>query len=539
MRKLLVLISIACFTLILAPAHAAKIIKAAKPVKERLVLMPMLVGAQERSLQGAMETALIEGLEQKYEVYSGDRVRQKVKEIFSRESKVSKKECDETRCMEDIAIAFQAELIAVANVTKQDGGYFLALSIQNIADQKAVYSKSLPCKGCDAFEVVEKLKELSGASTAVAAAVVEPEPDPIAIINKTDPESSLWNEVQKGNSVDDYNAYLTQYPRGKYVALAKSRSKKLQDQEAAESRKQKAEAAAEAAQQDQNAWESANNNASEDGYTDYLNNYPRGQFASLANARIAKLKKEAALLAAQAPKAPQAGKSFKDCPDCPDMVVIPAGSFEMGLNGVETYEKPQHRVSLKSFALGKTEVTQGQWKAIMGNNPSKFKACGDNCPVEQVSWDDAKQYIQKLNAKTGKQYRLPSEAEWEYACRAGGKQEYCGSDNVDSVAWYGAYATPVGNSAKTTNPVATKQANAFGLYDMSGNVWEWNEDSYHDNYNGAPTDGSVWQGDGAKRVLRGGSWNYGPRSSRAADRDGNEPAGRFLIIGFRLARMLP
>ena len=232
-----------------------------------------------------------------------------------------------------------------------------------------------------------------------------------------------------------------------------------------------------------------------------------------------------------------AGKSFKDCDDCPEMVVIPAGSFDMGSNDGADNEKPVHRVTFaKGFAMGKTEVTQGQWKAIMGDNPSKHAGCGDNCPVEMVSWKDAQTFIRKLNDKTGKQYRLPSEAEWEYACRAGGAHLYCGSDNPDSAGWYGGMATPAGNSGKTTNPVATKQANAFGLYDMSGNVWEWVEDSYHENYDGAPTDGSAWQGDGALRVPRGGGWSY---LQRAAKRGGSEPTYRFGTIGFRLARTLP
>lgn len=224
-------------------------------------------------------------------------------------------------------------------------------------------------------------------------------------------------------------------------------------------------------------------------------------------------------------------ENFRDCADCPEMVAIPPGSFDMGATHSQ-HTKPVHRVNIsQAFAIGKTEVTQAQWKSIMGNNPSKFSglfnSCGDNCPVEQVSWDDAQAFIQKLNAKTGKQYRLPSEPEWEYACRAGGKHEYCGGVNLDSAAWHG------GNSAEKTHPVASKQANAFGLYDMTGNVWEWVEDWYHDDYNGAPADGSAWVNGGEQkyRVLRGGSWYDNPNYQSSAV--------RIYQFGFRLARTLP
>lgn len=225
------------------------------------------------------------------------------------------------------------------------------------------------------------------------------------------------------------------------------------------------------------------------------------------------------------------GSGFQDCPDCPEMVVIPAGSFDMGSNEVDDEEKPVHRVTIsRDFAMGKTEVTQGQWRSIMGDNPGN---CGDNCPVEQVSWNEAHDFIRRLNQKTGQQYRLPSESEWEYACRAGGQHEYCGSDNVDSVAWHES------NSGKTAHPVAGKQANAFGLFDMSGNVWEWVEDSSHDNYQGAPADGSAWTGNSAKRVLRGGSWADDPQTARAANRYGLDPVDDIDGVGFRLVRVLP
>lgn len=256
--------------------------------------------------------------------------------------------------------------------------------------------------------------------------------------------------------------------------------------------------------------------------------------ASASYAQDAPCSAEDEKLRTQAQGDKQAAQTFRDCIGCPEMVVIPAGSFDMGSNDGEDEEKPVHRVTLsRAFAMGKTEVTQGQWRAIMGNNPSNYSVCGDECPVEQVSWVNAQDFIRRLNQKTGKQYRLPSEAEWEYACRAGRKQEYCGSDSVGSVAWHES------NSGNAIHPVAGKQANAFGLYDMSGNVWEWVEDGYHDNYNVAPADGSAWQGDGAKRVLRGGSWDDAPQIARAANRYWLDPAEGLEGLGFRLVRTLP
>jgi formylglycine-generating enzyme required for sulfatase activity len=197
-------------------------------------------------------------------------------------------------------------------------------------------------------------------------------------------------------------------------------------------------------------------------------------------------------------------------------------------------EGPAHQVHVKGFALGKTAVTQGEWQSVMGSNPSNFKQCGASCPVENVSWNDAQEFVEKLNAKTGKYYRLPSESEWEYACRAGGRHEYCGSDSVNTVAWY------AGNSGKSTHPVAAKQPNAFGLYDMSGNVWQWVEDWHHNNYGGAPADGSAWVSGGVQnnRVLRGGSWDENPSRLRSANRNGRTPDYRYNGYGFRLARAL-
>ena len=190
------------------------------------------------------------------------------------------------------------------------------------------------------------------------------------------------------------------------------------------------------------------------------------------------------------------GSVTKDCSDCPELVVIPAGRFIMGSNGGYADENPIHPVNIKQFAIGKTEVTQAQWQALMGSNPSEFTNCGPSCPVEKVSWDDVQQFIQKLNAKTGQSYRLPSESEWEYAARAGSQSKYSFGDSEGQLgqhAWYRENSARAWyNSERSTKPVAGKQANAFGLHDMHGNVSEWVEDCYHDTYSGAPTDGSAW-----------------------------------------------
>ena len=228
-------------------------------------------------------------------------------------------------------------------------------------------------------------------------------------------------------------------------------------------------------------------------------------------------------------------QTIKDCTDCPEMVVIPAGSFEMGSNE-NASERPVHRVNVPSFLLGKTEVTQGQWRAVMGSNPSRYGQCGDDCPVEQVSWNDAQEFAQRLSQKTGKQYRLPSEAEWEYAARAGRNAKWSFGDSqyqLGDYAWFSA------NSQNKTQRVAQKRPNAFGLYDMHGNVWEWVQDCWHDKYSGAPTDGSAWMTVCNERgqVLRGGSWGYGPEDLRSASRGWYAPEDRGSD-GLRLARTL-
>ncbi len=213
------------------------------------------------------------------------------------------------------------------------------------------------------------------------------------------------------------------------------------------------------------------------------------------------------------------------------MVRVEGGTFQMGgtsEQGSDAYdnEYPVHSVTLSDYYIGQTEVTQELWEAVMGSNPSYFKG-NNQCPVEDVSWDDCQEFIKKLNRLTGKNFRLPTEAEWEYAARGGNKSKgykYSGSNDADAVAWY----------KDKTHPVATKQANELGLYDMSGNVFEWCQDWYGDymshsqiNPKGANT--------GSSRVLRGGSWCNSAMLVRVSYRNGITPGLLFNGFGFRLA----
>jgi len=232
----------------------------------------------------------------------------------------------------------------------------------------------------------------------------------------------------------------------------------------------------------------------------------------------------------------RADKSFSDCANCPRMVIVPAGAFPMRWSDPESKagEGPPHDVRIEHpFAMSRSTVTQGEWLALMGTNPSYFDHCGDDCPVEQVSWDDIQTYITRLNQATGRHYRLPSEAEWEFACRGNSGHDYCGSDDIDEVAWYAR------NSAWTTHPIGLKQANPFGLDDMSGNVEQWLQDCYHQDLGEAPADGSAWSERSCRRhVVRGSAWNLSAEEGRLTHRSSLAAGARSSMVGLRLVRAI-
>lgn len=213
------------------------------------------------------------------------------------------------------------------------------------------------------------------------------------------------------------------------------------------------------------------------------------------------------------------------------MILLPVsgGCFRMGTERGNYDERPVHEVCISGFYLGTYEVTQAQWFKVMGSKPSFFDLCGDSCPVEQISWSDAQEFITRLNRLSGKKFRLPTEAEWEYACTEGGRQEvYCGGDGTDGLGWINT------NSGGTAHPVGMKKPNSLGLFDMSGNVWEWVSD-WKGDYNSGKQNNPSGPDFSSTKMRRGGSWQYGPAQSRATWRSSGYPDDQALDVGFRIA----
>ena len=223
------------------------------------------------------------------------------------------------------------------------------------------------------------------------------------------------------------------------------------------------------------------------------------------------------------------------------MVFVQGGSFTMGctdkqMENCMDREFPDRRVTLSDYHIGQTEVTQALWSAVMQDTPSHFRRCPD-CPVEMVSWYDAQNFIEKLNSLTEKKYRLPTEAEWEFAARGGNKSNnfrYSGGNKIDEVAAYNSGKWALGGSNQRTKAVKTLKPNELGIFDMSGNVWEWCQDWYGP-YPSEDAENPKGPASGTNRVDRGGGWIGGERYSRISDRDHSTPTERFNTLGFRLA----
>ena len=334
-----------------------------------------------------------------------------------------------------------------------------------------------------------------------------------------DDDDAAFESARRANTAAAFEGYLESFPSGRHADEAR----RLRD-------------AALAA--DRDAFESARRANTVAAFDGYLSSFPSGRHVAEAR-RLRKALDDPFPV----------GHVFRDCDHCPEMVVVPAGRFEMGSPASESGrngdEGPQHEVTIgANFAVGVYEVTFDEWGACVSNG-----GCGGYRPADQgwgkggrpvinVSWDDAQAYASWLSRETGEEYRLLSEAEWEYVARAGTVTRYWWGDGIG--ANRANCNDGCGDGYANTAPVGSFDANAFGLHDVHGNVWEWVEDCWHENYARAPSNGDAWLGgrggDCSRRVLRGGSWNYNPRILRSALRGWNDAGGRYYGNGFRVAR---
>ncbi len=369
-------------------------------------------------------------------------------------------------------------------------------------------------------------------------------------------EQKVWEKSVTRNTLEAYEQYIAKYPDGKHAAFAMQKiemeeawqnaleektEKKYKEfiakypnspyNEDANSNIQKIEM--------EEAWQKALEEATETGYKKFIAEYPQSPYNGDANTKIADIQKKTKLLSEQQKRRQllleqkkTQKKSFTETVNGISfgMVAVKGGTFSMGSPANEKDrddDEKQHQVTVSDFFIGKTEVTQALWQTVMGNNPSRFK--GDNRPVEQVSRDDCQKFIKALNKLTGKHYRLPTEAQWEYAARGGCISNgyiYAGSNNIDVVAWH-SY-----NSGGETHPAGQKRPNELGLYDMSGNVSEWCQDWYGSYISRSQIDptGSV---SGYFRVHRGGTWGDSAEDCRTANR-ANGGLSQLGGLGFRL-----
>lgn len=368
--------------------------------------------------------------------------------------------------------------------------------------------------------------------------------DPVAI------ELSYWETIKNSNNTEDFKSYLDKYPSGQFASLAKNRIVSLE----AAAKPVEPKSATDSSPTELAFWDSIKNSADPEDFKDYLSKYPNGQFQGLAQRRLAVVANTARTQptttttgttdVSKSTTAPAKPKPLQNQYGI-ELAYIPPGEFMMGTDNDEANERPAHRVIIsKAFYMGRYEVTQGQWLAVMGKNPSYFK--GDtNLPAEMVSWKDAQEFIARLNALNDNYiYRLPTEAEWEYACRAGSATVFAFGDSLSSEQANFDGHFPFGGAAKgpyweRTAPVGRYQPNAYGLYDMHGNVWEWVQDWYsRDYYSQSPLTDPQGPPSGGQRVVRGGDWYAKAHSLRSSNRESFSPGDRLAGNGFRVLAVL-
>jgi formylglycine-generating enzyme required for sulfatase activity len=332
-------------------------------------------------------------------------------------------------------------------------------------------------------------------------------------------ELAFWESIKDSTHVSDYEAYLKAYPKGRFVALAQARIARLR----AGGTKGAAVADTAPATPSKPARES-----------------PKTA-AAAKEAPAPKPAAPAPVAAAPASRPAAAAAEVKDCPACPTLISLPAGSFTMGSNSSDPSEKPAHQVTIGApFAIGKYEVTAQQWNSCVdaGACQKVALAANANAPIRDVSWDDAQQYLKWLGSTSGKPFRLPTEAEWEYAARGGTATRYWWGEQMAAGK---ANCKDCGQPWTSEGPanVGSFAANPYGLHDTSGSVWEWVSDCWHNSFKDAPADGRSWdQPNCSVRVIRGASWREGAPYMVASTRFKYDASVRHSQNGFRVARSL-
>jgi formylglycine-generating enzyme required for sulfatase activity len=396
-------------------------------------------------------------------------------------------------------------------------------------------------------------------------------------------ELEFWESIKNSTHAEDYEAYLKAYPNGRFAPLARTRAARYAKspvpaappEPPVETMDVQYEAASDVNVREQPSSRAKRVGTLKHGERVHVtgrtrdNNWYRIALAgggtgyvyhaqlrepaappSPAKAPAPAPKPAAPVVAspekppAQAPVVAQRGGTFRDCDKCPEMVVVPPGSFVMGDNRGDRSERPAHRVTIgKPYAIGKYEITLAQWNACVQAEVCKAIASpagtADNSPATNMSWTDAQRYVQWLSKQTGRHYRLPTEAEWEYAARAGTSSRYWWGEKMQAGK---ANCKDCGGEWSNTAPanVDAFPPNPFGIYGMNGGVWEWVEDCWHKDYDGAPTDGSAWAAsDCRENVIRGGSWHLDSTYAHSASRFTYDTQVRYVDNGFRVAKTLP
>ena len=520
-------------------------------IKPNLVLLPMDVSTQEVDYESEYGSALQEGLQQRYTVFYGAGVEKEL------EKEYSKLNCDAETCNQNVAIAFNGELIADSSVKRTSSGYLLKMVIRNVITGKVLETNTQGCRGCDELVVINQLKDMGRgmlnkvnnknsaaqrvtqlvngqatpmASDARAILIFDSQPSgtPITINGQASgktPYQGLNHKIGDQLRIELKDPLYRPYELEVSLNQAINMLEPLilvagQGQVMIVTEPYQADAVVYI---DGKAQGAAPLQAST--MTGPHEFYAKAGYQKTAvktlNLNDGESEQVILEFSMEVPYFTKLGI---------EMIDIPAGSFVMGSNKGHSDEKPPHQVSLSGFQLGKHEITQGQWQAVMFENPSEFQQCGNDCPVEKVSREEVQQFIDKINQQTIGIYRLPTEAEWEYACRSGGKnQKYCGGNDLARLAWY------LDNSNNKTHPVGQKQANDLGLYDMSGNVWEWVHD-WQEKYSINRAENPTGSASGSYRAYRGGSWSSKADNSRSAYRRSSSPSYRSGYMGFRLAR---